>query len=57
MNALDILIHLRRIARSINLESKQIEKEYGLSIPQLLCLEFLEKSQDYQSTQKEIRNY
>ena len=41
MNFIDILIRLRKIVRSVNLESKRVEKEQGVSIPQLLCLQFL----------------
>ena len=33
-----IMISIRKIVRAINLESKRIEKDYGLSIPQLLTL-------------------
>lgn len=52
-----ILIRIRKIVRSINLESKKIEKEYGVSIPQVLCLNFLHQSPNYQSTQGEIRKF
>lgn len=53
----EILIKIRKIVRSINLESKKIQKEYGVSIPQILCLEYLNHSENYQSTQKELRDY
>jgi len=53
----EILIKIRKIVRSINLESKKIQKEYGVSIPQILCLEYLNRSENYQSTQKELRDY
>lgn len=43
--------------RSINLESKKIEKGYGVSIPQVLCLHFLHDSPNYQATQGEIRKF
>lgn len=33
-----ILIALRRIIRAIDLHSKQLEKEFGLTVPQLLLL-------------------
>jgi len=33
MDTLDILINLRKIVRAINLESKRIQKDFGLSIP------------------------
>lgn len=48
---------MRQIVRSINLESKKIQKQYGVSIPQVLCLNFIKESSNYQSTQREIRNY
>ncbi|NBC83034.1 MAG: MarR family transcriptional regulator [Bacteroidetes bacterium] len=57
MNTTDIIIKIRKIVRSINLESKKIQKEYGVSIPQILCLNFLQKSTNYQSTQNEIRQF
>ena len=41
MNFIDILIILRKIVLSMNLESKPVEKEQGVNIPQLLCLQFL----------------
>ena len=53
----EILIKIRKIVRSINLESKKIQKEYGVSIPQILSLEFLNRSENYQSTQKALRDY
>lgn len=43
--------------RSIDIESKKIQKEYGISIPQFLCLSFLRKSPHFQATQGEIRKY
>jgi DNA-binding MarR family transcriptional regulator len=57
MDYTDILIKIRRIVRSMNLESKKIQKEYGVSIPQVLCLTYLNSCSNYQSTHKEIRNY
>lgn len=57
MDTTEILIKIRKIVRSINLESKKIEKEYGVSIPQVLCLHFLKDSPNYQSTQGEIRKF
>jgi DNA-binding MarR family transcriptional regulator len=52
-----ILISIRKIIRSVNLESKRIEKKHGISIPQLLCLDFLNEQADYQSPHKEIKEY
>lgn len=45
-----ILISLRKIIRALNIESKRIQKEFGVSIPQLLTLRQLKKSPDYQLT-------
>lgn len=53
----DILVSLRKIIRSINLESKQIEKEHGISIPQLLCLSYLNKRPDFRATSTELKNF
>jgi len=57
MDTTDVLIKIRKIVRSINLESKKIQKEYGVSIPQVLCLNFLRDSPNYQATQGEIRKF
>lgn len=57
MDTTEILIRLRKIIRSINLESKKIQKEYGVSIPQVLCLNYLYQSPGYQSTQGKIRRF
>ena len=57
MDATEILIKIRKIVRSINLESKKIQKEYGVSIPQVLCLNYLHDSPNFQATQGEIRKF
>jgi DNA-binding MarR family transcriptional regulator len=57
MDVTDILINIRKIVRSINLESKRVQKEYGVSIPQVLCLSFLKSSPNYQNTQQNIRQF
>ena len=57
MDYKDILIKIRRIVRSINLESKRVQKDFGVSIPQILCLEYLKTSSGYQATQKSIRDH
>ncbi|PWL27376.1 MAG: MarR family transcriptional regulator [Fluviicola sp. XM-24bin1] len=54
MEYTDVLINIRKIIRSINLESKRIQKEYGISIPQYLCLNFLNNTDEYRATAKEI---
>lgn len=53
----EILISLRKVLRSINLENKKIEKKYGVSTPQILILNFLKNSADYQSTATELKKY
>lgn len=57
MDTTEILIKIRKIARSIHLESKKVQKEYGVSIPQILCLGFLNHSESYQTTQGEIKKF
>ncbi len=57
MNYTDILTGLRKIIRSVNLESKRIEKQFGISIPQLLCLNFLHSQAGFQASQKEIKDF
>lgn len=57
MDSTDILINIRKIVRSINIESKRIQKDYGVSITQVLCLNFLHESPNYQATQKEIKAF
>jgi DNA-binding MarR family transcriptional regulator len=54
MDYTEILIDIRKIVRSINLESKRIQKTMGISIPQLLCLNYLSKREGLTATQKEI---
>ena len=57
MDTTEILIQIRKIVRSVDIESKKIQREYGVSIPQVLCLNFLRDSLNYQSTQAEIKNF
>nr|WP_321407238.1 MarR family transcriptional regulator [uncultured Carboxylicivirga sp.] len=57
MDTNEILIKIRKIVRSVDIESKKIQKEYGVSIPQVLCLNFLHDSPSYQATQGEIRKF
>ncbi len=57
MDTTDILIKIRKIVRSIDIESKKIQKEYGVSIPQVLCLSFLHESPNYQAAQGDIRKF
>jgi len=57
METTDILIQIRKIVRSINLESKKIQKEYGVSIPQVLCLNYLRDAPNFQGTQGELKRF
>ena len=57
MDYLDILTKFRKISRSIHLESKRIEKEFGISIPQLLCLQFLSEQENFQALANQIKDY
>jgi len=57
MEITEILITIRKIVRSINLESKKVQKEHGVTIPQILCLSYLHASSNFQSTQGEIRQF
>ena len=57
METKDVLIQIRKIVRSINLESKKIQKEYGVSIPQVLCLNYLRESPNYQATQGKVKKF
>jgi DNA-binding MarR family transcriptional regulator len=57
MDTTDILIKIRKLVRSIDIESKKVQKDYGVSIPQVLCLNFLRDSSNYQATQGEIRKF
>ena len=57
MKYTEILIRIRQIVRSVNLESKRIEKEYGISIPQLLCLNFLNEQENFQASHKKMKDF
>lgn len=57
MNYAEILINIRKISRTVNLESKRLEKEYGISIPQLLALSFLRDQGQYQASHKAIKDF
>ena len=51
----EIMSSVRKIVRAINLESKRVEKNFGISIPQLLTLKFLNESEGYKSSMKAIK--
>ncbi len=57
MDTTEILIKIRKIVRSINIESKKIQKEQGVSIPQVLCLHYLKNSDNYMASQGEIKKF
>lgn len=57
MKNASILIKIRKIVRSINLESKKIQSEYGISIPQLLLLGYLNESPGFQRSAKEASTF
>ncbi|MBT8317460.1 MAG: MarR family transcriptional regulator [Lutibacter sp.] len=57
MTFIDILIKLRKIVRSVNLESKRVEKEQGVSIPQLLCLQYLAEQEDYRTNAAKLKTF
>ena len=57
MENFDILIMIRKILRTVNLESKRIQKSHGVSIPQLLALKFLKDQKDYWSTASKIKQH
>lgn len=57
MNFIEILIKLRRIVRSINLESKRVDKELGVSIPQLLCLQFLAEQDEFRANASKLKDF
>ncbi|PLX13570.1 MAG: MarR family transcriptional regulator [Marinilabiliales bacterium] len=57
MKSTEILVRIRKIYRAIKLESSKIQKEYGVSIPQMLCLGYLRSQEDFQASHKEITKY
>jgi len=57
MKYTSIIIKLRKIIRSINLDSKRIEKEFQVSIPQLLTLQYLSEQPDYKAQSTKIKSY
>lgn len=57
MTSDEIIISIRRILRAVNLESKRCEKEYGLSMPQMLVLSFIAQEPDMRTTNKAIKDH
>lgn len=52
-----LMTGIRKIVRAINLESKRVQKELDISIPQLLTLKHLQDNADYKSTMKELKGF
>lgn len=52
-----VIISIRKIIRSINLESKRIQKNYGLSLPQLLVLSFINAQPTKRAQAKHLKDY
>jgi DNA-binding MarR family transcriptional regulator len=52
-----LMTGIRKIVRAINLESKRVQKDLNISIPQLLSLKHLQDRADYKSTMKEIKGF
>lgn len=57
MEYAEILTGLRRILRSINLESKKVQKKFGVSIPQLLTIEFLNTCPEHRARASHIKSH
>lgn len=57
MDYTEVLINIRKMIRSINLESKRIQKEHGISIPQYLCLDYINSRESYRATTKDIGSH
>lgn len=43
--------------RSVNLESKRVDKELGVSIPQLLCLQFLAEQDEFRANASKLKGF
>lgn len=54
MDVVEILVDIRKIVRSINLESKRVQKDFGISIPQLLCLGHINRAANKRTTHGEL---
>ncbi len=57
MTSDEIIVAIRRILRAVNLESKRYEKQYGLSMPQMLVLSFIVQEPDMRTTNKAIKDH
>ncbi len=54
MDYTEIIIKIRKIIRSLNIESRNIQSEFGISIPQFLVLRFLSEQEDFKSNHANI---
>ena len=52
-----ILTRIRQIVRAVNVESKRLQKEAGISIPQLLCLNFLSQQEELRASHSQIKSF
>lgn len=57
MTSDEILIAIRRILRAVHMESKRCEKQFGLSMPQLLVLHFISQEAEMRTTNKAIKDH
>lgn len=53
---MDIYRELSRIQRAFHLDSKRIEKDSGISLPQWLCLHLLQNSSSFSATPTDLKN-
>ncbi|MDN4164738.1 MarR family transcriptional regulator [Cytophagales bacterium LB-30] len=49
-----IITNIRKIIRSLDLESKRIEKNYGMSIPQMILLTQLKNTPNFTASHKDL---
>ncbi|MBL3655736.1 MarR family winged helix-turn-helix transcriptional regulator [Fulvivirga sediminis] len=57
MDSTSIIINIRKLVRHVNLESKKIQKNYGISIPQLLTLKYLQFQEGNKASHGQITKY
>jgi DNA-binding MarR family transcriptional regulator len=57
VEAESILTSIRKIVRAIHLESKKVHKTYGVSIPQLLVLNYLHDQPHYKARMGDINKF
>jgi DNA-binding MarR family transcriptional regulator len=52
-----ILISIRKIIRAIHLESKKVQKTYGVSIPQLMVMHYLSTRPEFSARMGDINKF